>query len=262
MDDSERVSRAQQLLILASMHIPIVCMRQGLDTLHSQSSTLFLGESIMSNVSIAHTVVPFKAGDKPLTGQRLAKVGYKPSKNNPAKYPSVAVSVPPIAVQAIHDNLTVLLPFIGTLLEDTQDKVIRSLYEAADGKLSHVTDDDISVRACIAYLSAERDGNRLTNEAIESWFDSVLSENLQAYIAEKLGFEDPNADQMKVVEKHTRIYRELLSSLAGGKTLLAEKQIKGCKNALALCDDDGMSDRLLKRLESMEKKATEDFLDL
>jgi hypothetical protein len=237
-------------------------MRQGLDTLHSQSLNLFPGDSIMSNFSIAHTVVPFKAGDKALTGQRLAKVGYKSSAKNPAKYPSVAASVPMIQVTDIQSHLTALLPFIGTMLEETQDKIIRSRYEASDGTLSHVTDDDISVRACVAYLSAEREGNRLTNEAIEAWFDATLSENLQAYIADKLGFADPNPDQMNVIEKHTRVYRELLSSLAGGKTLLAEKQIKGCKNALALCDDDGMSDRLLKRLESMGKKSLEDFLDL
>ena len=218
----------------------------------------------MSNVSIAHTVVPFKAGDKPLTGQRLAKVGYKSTKQNPALYPSIAVSVDFLQAAEIQENLTALLPYIGTMLEGVQDKIVRSLYESSKGNLAHVTNADISVAACIGYLASENEGNRLTSQAIELWFDSELSDNLTAYIAAKLGYEDLNDAQLATVGKHVKIFRDVLASLAGGKTMLAEKQIKGCRTALSLCPDDSdvMATRLSARLDSMEKKSTEDMLDL
>lgn len=219
----------------------------------------------MSNVSTVHDLKPFKAGDKPLTGQRLAKICYKKTKEQPNPLPSVAVSVPFIATEDITSNIRPLLPYICNMLEGTQDKIIRSLYEGRGGKLEIVQDADISVQACIAYLAAESEGDRLTNAAIEAWFDSALSENLTAYIADKLGFRDDlNEDQLGTVLKHVKIYREVLSALAGGKTRLGDKQIKGCKTALTLSADDSdpMVVRLQNRIKSMEGKQTEELLDL
>lgn len=223
----------------------------------------------MSNVSTRHALKPFTAGDKPLTGQRLAKVGYKTSKKTPAKFASVAVSVPQIDAGAVQENILRLLPYIGTMLENAQDGIIRGLYESAGGKCIDISDDDISVSACIGYLAAEAAGDRLTKEAIENWFDSELSENLFASIAEKLKFVDADGciteDQETVVKKHLKIYRDVLSMLAGGKTILAEKQIAGCKNALALApnENDSMVARLNARLTAMEKpKSMEEMLEL
>lgn len=223
----------------------------------------------MSNVSTRHALKPFTAGDKPLTGQRLAKVGYKTSKKTPAKFASVAVSVPQIDPAAINENVQRLLPYIGTMLENAQDGIIRSLYESAQGKCIDISDDDISVSACIGYLAAEAAGDRLTKESIESWFDSELSENLFASIAEKLKFVDSDGgiteDQEAVVKKHLKIYRDVLSMLAGGKTILAEKQIAGCKNALALApnENDAMVARLNARLTAMQTpKSMEEMLEL
>lgn len=223
----------------------------------------------MSNVSQYHSVLPFNAGDKPLSGQRLAKVGYKSSKKNPAKYRSVAVSVPFLPVSDIQDNLQALLPHIGTMLENAQDGLIRSLYEGADGTLSQVSDDEISIPAIIGWMSAEAAGDRLTKERIEAWFKSELLENLSAQIAEKLGYlsgdGDLTAEQESTVSRHVKVYMDVLSMLAGGKTLLADKQIKGCRNALALCPDDSdiIAVRLNARLDAMEKKEKiEEMLEL
>lgn len=223
----------------------------------------------MSNVSNRHPVKPFTAGDKPFSGQRLAKVGYKSSAKNPAKFKSVAVSVPHIDPAGIRESINALLPYIGTMLENAQDGIIRSLYESAHGAMIEISDDDISVSACIGFLEAESAGDRLTKESIERWFDSELSENLFASIAEKLGFVDAdgaiNEDQETVVKKHLKIYRDVMSMLAGGKTILAEKQIKGCKNALTLAPDDAdsMVIRLNARLKAMETpKSMEEMLEL
>lgn len=218
----------------------------------------------MSNVSNRHSVVPFKAGDKALANQRLAKIGYKSTKKNKAKFASVAVSVPQIDPAAIEIHFSALLPFIGTMLETAQDGIIRSLYESSDGTLTSVSDDDLSIPACIGFMEAEASGNRLTSAKIEEWFDRELSENLSVVVAEKLGFTDPNTDQMNTVQKHVKVYRDVMAMLAGGKTFLAEKQIAGCRNALALiAEDDEMSVKLTARLDAMEKKEKiEDLLEL
>ena len=141
----------------------------------------------MSNVSTVHDVVPFVAGKTAaLTGQRLAKVGYKSTAKNPARYASIAVSVPYINPDDITENLQALLPYIGSMLEKTQDDVIRNLYESRDGSLKLVQDHEISVQACIAYLESEAAGDRIKKEHIEAWFDRVCADNVFTLIAEKL----------------------------------------------------------------------------
>lgn len=218
----------------------------------------------MSNVSTVHDVKPFKAGDKALTGQRLAKVGYKKTKDQPNPLPSVCVSVPPINPADILENVQKLLPYIGTMLEDTQDKIIRSLYEASGGNLKIVQDAEISVSACLGFLSAESEGNRLTKETIEKWFDLTLSERVTVWIGGKLGYEMDSLtpEQLATMEKHAKIYREVMGSLAGGATILAEKQIRGMRGALELCEDsdDPMISRLSARLDTMERKNADEFI--
>ena len=220
----------------------------------------------MSNVSNVHDVVPFVAGKTaPLTGQRLAKVGYKTTAKNPAKFASVAVSVPQINPAHIQENLTALLPYIGTMLEETQDKVIRSLYESKDGKLTQVTDADISVQACIAFLESEAAGDRLKKEHIEAWFDRVCKDNTFTLIAEKLGFtgDDLTAEQVAVVDRHVKTYRDILSMLAGGRTVLTPVQIRSCKTVIEVSEDDsGIGQKLIARLNALESPKTAEFLEL
>jgi hypothetical protein len=219
----------------------------------------------MSNVSIAHDVVPFIAGKTaPFTGQRLAKVGYKTTAKTPALYPSIAVSVPKLSTETIKASIDALMPYVVQFVEDSQDKVIRSLYENASGKLSVVTDTDIGIDAIVSFLEAESAGDRLKKEHIESWFDRVCADNVFVLLAEKLGFTDPNADQEAVIKKNVAVYRSVLSMLAGGKTILTPVQIKSCKTVIDVsADDSGIGEKLLKRLTAMESpKQIADFLEL
>ena len=210
----------------------------------------------MSNVSNRHTVTKFVAGEsKPLADQRLARVGYKSTAKNPARFASVCASVPQISPEEVTAHLSKLLPFIGQMLEDTQDKIFRSLYESSDGTLSALTEADISVAQCVAYLTAEAAGSRLTTEVVETWFDAQVSDNLSVVVATKLGFDDLTEDNLPVIAKHVRVYRALLSSLAGGKIMLTPQQINGCKRALEVSSvDDEMSKKLTARLKMMEQK--------
>lgn len=219
----------------------------------------------MSNVSNRHTVTPFVSGEsKPLSGQRLAKVGYKDRGGKKAKLPSICVSIPMIE-EPSEDQMIRLLPHIRTMLETAQDAVIRSLYESSEGALKNVSDDEISIDACIAFLEAERNGSRLTKELIESWFDSEVKDNLSVVIAEKLGFEELNDTQAQVIDKHLKVYRDILSMLAGGRTVLEAKQLNACEKAIALAasEESDVAKKLQARIEAMKNpKPLEELLEL
>src|SRR5438874_354432 len=93
----------------------------------SYSFTRYLKESIMS-ISNRHPVNPFIAGKSaPMSDQRLAKVGYKNSKNSPARFPSICASVPYIT-EFTEDQFERLQPYIVNLLENAQDGILKSLY--------------------------------------------------------------------------------------------------------------------------------------
>lgn len=221
----------------------------------------------MSNVSNVHDVIPFVAGKSAaLSGQRLAKVGYKSTAKNPAKFPSVAVSVPFLSDDSLRENMDSLLPYIKGMMEKTQDDVIRSLYESKDGTLKIVQDHEISVQACIAYLESEAAGDRIKKEHIEAWFDRVCAENVFVLIAEKLGFtgDTLTPEQSATVDKHVKVYKEILSMLAGGRTILTPVQIKSCKTVIDVSEDDsGIGVKLMQRLTAMESpKAVAEFLEL
>lgn len=222
------------------------------------------------SISNRHPLSLFTAGEsKPITGQRLAKIGYKQTeamtKKGEIAPASVCASVPHIAVADITENINRLMPYICTMLEAAQDGIIRSLYESGQHQLIGIADDDISVSACVSYMAAEAAGDRLKKETIEQWFDSEVAENLTVFLAEKLGFDDLTPDNMAVVNRHVGIYRQLIGSLAGGKTILETKQINGCKKAISLsASADRIAQRLTDRLIAMEapKKRIEEFLDI
>ena len=224
----------------------------------------------MSIIGTRHSLTLFTAGEsKPASGQRLAKIGYKQTavmtKAGETAPPSVCVSVPQVDVDDVRANIDRLLPYIGNMLESAQDGIVRSLYESSGHALISVDDADISVSACISYLAAEAAGDRLKKETIEQWFDSEVAENLTVFLAEKLGFTELTADNMAVIGRHVGIYRALIGSLAGGKTILETKQINGCKKAISLsASADRIAQRLTDRLIAMEqpKKRIEEFLDI
>jgi len=219
----------------------------------------------MSLISNRHNVNLFISGKSAaLTGQRLSKVGYKNTEKAGAKYPSICVSVPQIPDSDIQDHVSRLIPYIKDLLGNVQDNIIRSLYESSEGKLSSISDSEISVSACINYLESESTGGRLSKEYVEFWFDTNMSEALTVLIADKLGFDLSTPDQEKKVSDSVKIYKELISSLTGNKTILTPEQIKACKRAIEICEiDDDVSRKLGEKLIKMsEKKTMSELLEL
>jgi len=216
-------------------------------------------------ISSRHNVNPFVAGkSEPLAGQRLAKVGYKKTKDNPNPPASVCASVPRIDDDSIVNNVQALLPGIRAMLEGVQDSVIRSLYESSDYALTSVSDDDISVGACIAFMLAESQGSRLSADAIGAWFDSNIRDNLTVVVADKLKFDLSTPEQEQTVARHVNGYRALMATLAGKNVTLQPKQIQGIENALALASsDDAMSGKIRAKLDTLKNvKSVEELLEL
>ncbi len=219
----------------------------------------------MSHFPSTHLVTAFdSAKSQALSGQRLAKIRYKTTAKQAAKFPSVCASVPPLADSEIMDNLPALKVHIRAMLEQAQDGVIRSLYEVSEGKLSSVQDQDISVLACIGFLNAESEGGRLTKETIEAWFDSNLGEYVTALIVEKLGYSDDlTPEQEHTIGRHVRGYKDMYSALAGGKTIYQPNQIGSLRRVLGLVDSSEVGEKLEARLVGMlSKPKMEDLLEL
>lgn len=214
----------------------------------------------MSNVSNRHTVQLFVSGEsKPLSGQRLAKVGYKTTQKmideGKTAPESICVSVPHITEDQVISGINRLAPYLVEYLQGVQDNIIRSLYEGKNYSLSSVSDEEIDINSICAYLESESTGGRLTKEYLVEWFNTNVSDNLSVVIAEKLGFDLSTDEQLEKVSQHVNAYRDLIASLSGGKTSLEKEQIAGVKRALEVSAvDDTTSARLINRLNDMEKK--------
>jgi hypothetical protein len=224
-----------------------------------------IGDSIMSVIDTRHNVNGFIAGTSvALSGQRLSKVGYKSTKQNPAKYPSICVSVPVIPDSEIIEASGKLVPYIREMLQNAQDGIVRSLYESSQGTLTSVSDEDISISAIIGFLSAESSGDRLTKDGLEEWFTLCMADSLIVVFADKLGFDLSTSEQEVVVMKHVDVYKDMISSLSGGKTSLAADKITNIRKSFALCglDEDVMVEKLNARLDNIEKKNKESELML
>lgn len=214
----------------------------------------------MSNVSNRHQVNPFVASkSEPLTGQRLARVGYKKTKENPNPLPSICVSVPPVdATQITGAILAGLMPSIVQLVEDAQDGIIRAANDSSNGTLSTVTDEMISLPAVVAFLSAKQAGERLSAESIAAWFSAKVEDNLQVLVADKLGFSDITEDNQPVIDKHVKVYGDICGMLAGKglhKNSLSESQKKTIRTCVKIAaGDSGIGAKLLAKLDELEKK--------
>jgi hypothetical protein len=210
----------------------------------------------MSVIGNRHAVTPFVSGSsKAQHGQRLAKVGYKSTKQTPAKFPSVCVSVPLIPAEMIEGNIKRLIPYIGEMLAEAQNGVIRSLYEGSMGNLSAVSDEDIGIDAICGYLESQANGDRLSGDSIGAWFDSAAADSVTVLIADKLGFDLSTPEQEQTVAKHVRIYKALMVSLSGKELAPTVQQKQAMRVVLKISEDESpIAAKLTAKLDALDKK--------
>jgi hypothetical protein len=225
----------------------------------------------MSNVSNRHNVNKFVAGKSAaLTGQRLAKVGYKLTEKMKdagilSVPDSVCVSVPVLSV----DNLTPeqmknLAPHLRGFLEGVQDKVIRGMIEESKHTLTSIPDEAISVDACISWLEQEETGGRLTIERITGWFTENLSGKLAEFLRGFASKSITDPEKLALAVKQTsKGYQDMLAALSGGKTSYNATQREKLIKVLALTEEgDDIAEKMVKRLDAMEKKEREEMLSV
>lgn len=206
----------------------------------------------MSNISNTHNIVKFVAGEsKPFSGQRLAKVGYKNTAKQRAKYASICVSVPAVSPADISQYLPELTLYIQDMIGDMQNQVIRSIYESSGGLRSTINDAEINIPACIAYMTAQRG---LSAESISAFFDSAINENLTVAFAEKLGFSEMNEQQLRTIGQHVKAHKDIMMSIAKDGTILNVQHIKAMRKCLELAESDSPLVAIIEsRLVDMEK---------
>jgi hypothetical protein len=219
----------------------------------------------MSQFPGQHLVTAFVSGtSKALPNNRLAKVGYKETKamkaKNIAAPKSICVSVPFIDSERFTEEevFTKLVPHIQNLLAGAQDGLLRNMYEASKFSLTAVTDEDISIEACLGYLEEQETGGRLTIESVKQWFTDEMGVILGEYAGKMLA---PKFTGVDLETKTTQVlngYCGMFTALSGGKTYYPPEKRKNLLDALALTmDDDEIAGKLAARLQAMEKQDKE-----
>lgn len=221
----------------------------------------------MSNVSTIHDIKPFTSGkSEALTGQRLARISFKQTEKMKAAgivaLPSVCVSIPPLTASALEPFTAELMPHLLALVEKAQDDIIRTKVETSKGTATTITDEEISVAQCVAFLNAESAGSRLSVDSIGAWFDTALTDALTVIIADKLGFDLSTPEQCATVEKHVKNHRDVLALLAGKNVVLAPRQENAIRTMLEMApdEDDAMHQKLKARFTALTARKEEEFL--
>lgn len=207
------------------------------------------------SISNRHSVRAFVAGEsKALEGQRLAKVGFKKSKDNPNPLKSVCVSLPMIEQPFTAEQLERLNPHIVALVEKAQDGIIRQMYESNPELLS-VADEDLTIEKCVEFLELEETGGRLTIEKLAAWFDSALNAKLAEFLRVQGAKKLSGAELDKAVTQSLNAYKGMITAISGGKTHYDAKQRDKLMTILAMTEDgDEMAEKIVGRIEKMAEK--------
>ncbi len=218
----------------------------------------------MSQISTQHSVVPFVSGSsKAFNDQRLAKVGYKLTKAMKAKGETtltpVCASIPRIDSVAVEVFSTELMPHLIELLERAQDGIFRSLYESSGGNRTSISDEELSIPACIGYLEAESTGSRISKESVEAFFNAAVRDNLTVVFSEKLelSIDDP------AIQVHVQNHLAVMQMIAGKNVILTDVQKKAIRNVLKIADSEHpMFEKIEAKMDSFDAPVKEKILEL
>lgn len=174
------------------------------------------------SISNRHQFAPLTKSSKPLSGQRMARVIAKASKDGTYSEflkESLMISVPFVSVEDVQANMVALMPHVLAMVMDTQDSIISELRKS--NGCTEVGDEEISVNACIAFLDASERGNRVTSEFLAEWFKETYSLQAAEFIALSLKWSEDvtswNEEQLAIIETKSRVLGSMFSGFASGK---------------------------------------------
>lgn len=168
-----------------------------------------------NTITNAHQFVPLEKNTKALNGQRLvrliAKSSRKEGEKNPNLQESLAVSIPPVTMEQVAEVIDQLIPHVIGMVQDAQDKIIRE-WRLESGR-DEISDEQISIAACIAWMNDNATGERVTKEYLADWFSAEYSNVCRDWINAIAG---GNISDV-VVEQKTNLMRDMISGWASGK---------------------------------------------
>lgn len=225
----------------------------------------------MSIIANDHAYVTLDRNTKAQHGQRLSRVIAKADREG--KYASehlqesLAVSVPMVTEEDMVESIAALMPHIRKMLETAQDALIRE--HRLEAGATSINSAQISVTACIAYLSETSTGTRLTKEYLQEWFVStygtVAKEWISTNITHTLTDMHPTKVEEVVTEK-VGILAGMVATWASPKASPPIPAIKATLRFVEHCEQVGVVDGILSGLRGkmkvmLEKKTAELSLD-
>jgi hypothetical protein len=199
-----------------------------------------------------------------IAGTRIVKCLYQVSKTgvNAGKKVKensyVRIPTGHINEESIVDKIELLMPHMIAWLQAVESDMIKSEHKL--GLLS-VYSDGLSIDKVIGKLEEIDLGARLNKEMVESWFVQYIESPLCTKFANKLGDSDPDGSTLNAVLAQ---YKAKFGSLASPKTGYKDSDCTAMIDVIKQCDPElnGLSSRLILKLETMSQKVEEVLLTL
>lgn len=208
-----------------------------------------------------HNFVALDKNTTPLHGQRLVRLIAKSARgtnqpSNPNLTHSLAVSIPPVTMEAVAGVIDKLIPHVIGMVQDTQDKIIRE-YRLESGS-DIINQSLISVDAVIAWLESNATGERVTKEYLQEWFDADYGDITKQWINAIAGGQLSEI----VIEQKTNLMRDMIAGWASPKYSPNIPSLKAQIRFMTHCEsldanDMRMSGFMTRAQTMLEKKEAE-----
>ena len=217
----------------------------------------------MSIISNRHTVVVKTQKSKPFEGQHLLVIqakkvdtGEKDSNGDAIKTyasehltESKCVSVPRISDDSIIEAFPSLIGQVRELLVSAQTAITRELIVSG---ASEISDEDISVTACISHLNSVSRGEKLTPEYVAKWFAETYSGQVTEFCTHIAGANGNKIPQL------VNVFTNIVCLVGTAKRIdsLTEKM---CINIVKFTEFCGEIDSTLESISARAKKRLADI---
>lgn len=187
------------------------------------------------SIGTSHVFTPLKKDSKALAAdQRLVRLIAKGKNKSENLNESLCVSVPQVTIEQVTEYIDVLMPYVVGMVADTQDKIIRE-YRIESGA-ADINEALFDVTHCVAWLSENATGERLTGEMLRDWLDEDYKDAIIDWAKQLPAM--VNAPESKVLSVYN-IVRDTITQYANPHF---KPNMRQCDMILSLCgavDNDG-----------------------